>query len=290
MPSPFPCRCGRIRPLITVTCGLAAACFALVAFAETIRLGGPRDIVVAIDDVRDGFSVTVEMLPVTCFDGATNARINRSKAYLYGLAGLAKSLDIDAARLSAFSDVSGVTVKGVQPGVQRYSLVFFVPEAGLDGLENGESGPVSVDGAGASVPAPQASSQLFTCVYDYEMTIGEVQKGYADQVSKVVHGVANGASDDSVEKRAQIAHAALAAIDADARKAFEAAKNAFEEDLRVLSVEKEVLLLKLTKAQGDFEAAKTEALVQMERLVRLAAENSATAEGPTNSNQRQVPK
>lgn len=265
------------------------SCFAGVACAEVIRLGGPRDIVVNVEDVRGGFSVTVEMQPVSCFDAATNARINRSKAGLYGLAGLAKSLDVDAARLSVERNVSGVTVDGVQQGALRYRLVLFVPEASLNVFEDGDSEPVLVGGPGTSESSSQAASQLFTCVHDHEMTIEEVRKSFAEQVSQLMGGAATTASSPSVKKQAEVVRVALNVLDADARKAFSAAQQDIEGDLRLLSVEKEGLSKTLARAQDDFKKIKAEAVEEAENL-SLIVETPASDEGPTNTDDKQVPK
>jgi hypothetical protein len=156
------------------------ACSAGFATAETIRLGGPRDIVVDIDDVQGGFSVVVEMRPVACFDKATNARINRSKACLYGLAGVEKSLAIETGRLAALRNVIGMNVEEVTPAADRYRLRFFVPETEL----HREDAPVSATelGHAADGSSLQASprSELFTCVRDYEMTFEELKRSFCE--------------------------------------------------------------------------------------------------------------
>jgi hypothetical protein len=246
--------------------GCILACSAGFATAETICLGGPRDIVVDIDDVQEGFSVVVEMRPVACFDKATNARINRSKACLYGLAGLEKSLAIETGRLAALRNVIGMNVEEVTPAADRYRLRFFVPETELHREETAVLAEELHHAADESSLEAPPRSELFTCVRDYEMTFEELKRSFCERVDDAVEAASKAASRDTIAEFAGEARRTLAVIDSDAKRAFTAAEKDFTEDLRVLTMEKNSLSKSLASAAANFEAAKAAAYSALELL------------------------
>jgi hypothetical protein len=246
--------------------GCLLACCAGVATAETIRLGGPRDIVVDIDNVNSGFSVVVNMRPVACFDKATNARINRSKAYFYGLAGLEKSLTVKAGGLASLRNITGMTVEELAPTAERYRLRFFVPATELDRKVPAALADESSDSADeASLHAPP-QSQLFTCVHDYEMTFEELKKSFSEGLDDAVGAASKAVGRDNIADIVGEARRSLAAIDSDAKRAFTAVEKDFKEDLRLLTMEKESLAKSLATAAAVFEVAKAAAYSTLESM------------------------
>jgi len=247
-------------------------CFAGVARAEVIRLGGPRDVVVGVEDVRRGFSVTVEMRPVSCFDAATNARINRSKARLYGLTGLGKSLDIDPDRLAAGCNISGVEVDTTPQIAERYRVRFFVPETGID--EPNQPIAVNSDSTAADAPTspPRHPSQLFTCVNDYAITIAELKAAYDERLAEVETKATADGAEALVEEHVKAAGQVLENLNLEAKAAFTAVGQEFATDLRVLTVEKESLEKILTAARTEFDASMDKACARVEAAAQRAAE------------------
>src|SRR5947209_1266583 len=83
--------CRRVLALVIVT-GLMW--FSRLAASEpsALELGGLRKVRTSIAVVADDYRIEVRMLPVTTFDKATNARLNRDKARTFALVALAKHL------------------------------------------------------------------------------------------------------------------------------------------------------------------------------------------------------
>jgi hypothetical protein len=260
-------------------------CLAGVACAETIRLGGPRDIVVYVEDVRGGFSVTVEMRPVSCFDAVTNARINRSKACLYGLAGLGKSLDIEPDRLAAGCGISGVEVDTAPQDGSRYRVRFFVPESGIGGPDHATA--VAADSSNAEVPTspPRPRSQLFTCVDDYATTITELKAAYDDRLAEIETKAIVAVPDALVDEHLKAARQAVAKLDLEAKAALTAAGQEFAADLRVLTIEKESLEKVLAAARAEFDANRHKACARIEAAARRAAEQPAPPSPTSRANE-----
>jgi hypothetical protein len=266
---------------------LIACAIAGLAHAETIRLGGPRDVVVDVEDVKGGFSVVVEMRPVACFNEATNARVNRSKASLYGLAGLAQSLEINPDQVAAGSAVTGVKVHGVQSDGGRYRLRFFVPETAFNGLED-ESGVGKATPLSTPFPstATQKRSQLFTCVDDYVMTIVELKNTYKDRLTAVEQAVGDVSPGERFQDRLVSVPVELTEIDKEAEAAFHAVEQEFKTDLRVLSLEKESLLADLNAARIELAATSNKTRTDLQALATSsAARPTPQPPPPTGSDQ-----
>ena len=275
----------RIASLCVITCGwlvrsdlrwqllaCGLSCFLDVASAEVIRLGGPRDIVVDVEDVRGGFSVTVEMQPVSCFDPATNARINRSKARLYGLAGIGKSLDIAPDRLAAGHDISGVEVDAPQQNGARYRFRLFVPESVIAGQEQPLDGNLNTPAADAATAPDKNRSQLFSCVDDHAKTIEELKAAYNERLAETENNAIDALAGTIAGDHLKTAREALSSLDAEAKEAFKAVEQEFGADLRVLTVEMESLAKLLATARADFEASRKKAYARIEEAAGRAAE------------------
>lgn len=259
-------------------------CFAGDAYAEVVRLGGPRDIVVDVQDVRGGFSVTVEMRPVSCFDPATNARINRAKARLYGLVGLGQSLDIAPDRLAAGRDISGVEVDAAQQTDHRYRFRLFVPESGLVGQGQPRDDPRDTSAARAPANPARNQSQLFTCVDDHAATIEELKATYCEHLAEIEKRAVETLSRTSVGEHLEAARQALATFDTEASAAFKAAEQGFKADLRVLTVEKESLAKVLAAAQADIKARHNKASVSIQEAATRAAKETTPASPAPEAN------
>lgn len=260
-------RCGGLRALGVAT--LAVAYLGNVTLAETIRMGGPRDVLVEVADADGGFAVNVEMRPVACFDQATNARVNRSKACLYGLLGLSKALDIDSGRLSTSRSVSGVAIDTVSADANRYRLRFFVPEAGIGGESQqiGSDGNAEITDTTSAQPAKR--SQLFTCVTDYETTIAGLQTSSAERLSDALKPVQPPV--DPVDKSPDFkgVRVELKSVGNDASIAFAAVGREVHDDLRLLTIEKESLEKLLAEAQRRWNASVAEAFSKVDVVEKL---------------------
>lgn len=168
--------------------------------AEKIAFGGPRGTNVTIKRGAENFVVTVEMTPVACFDGPTNAGVNRTKAQRFALNGFCRSSFGKARKLmtdSLGSDASeamfrGVTIQdaGLQGG--KYVLQLVIPE---NGIQPPPPKPVA--------PKPFArSSPLFTRYGDYEETIDALVRTLNAELARVMDELATAKADKSVIEEA----------------------------------------------------------------------------------------
>lgn len=216
--------------------------------AEVISLGGTRDIVVEVDDVPDGFSVVVAMIPVSCFDAATNERLNRSKARLHGLAGLGKSLDISPELLGVYRGIAGFELEVLQPLNDRYRARFFVPECRIESEASD-----STDSIDAPAFPAGGRSQLFTCVDDHAATIEDLKVIYCERLSEFDEIAVESLSSLSVSNQPESADERLSSLEREADLAFSAAEQEYLADLRVLAFEKASLGKRLVAARAGFE-------------------------------------
>jgi hypothetical protein len=262
--------------------------FAADSFGETIRLGGPRNIVVDVKDERDGFSIIVEMLPVKCFNAATNARLNRSKACFYGLAGLGRSLGVDAADLNLRHDIAAIQVIDVRPDDARYRLRFFLPEHAIRVSQPQKAASKSLGVVDASTCFDRNRSQLFTCVEDYAMTIEQLKDTYNERLSDRMTNAVGTFTSIGIDEQLDSARLAIAEVEAEAKASFEATKREFGQDLRVLALEKRSLATLLEATLAEFDASKQKADAALEAAALGAAKQRPPAAPTANAHESEV--
>jgi len=102
-----------------------------------IELGGLRHVKAKLHSASNEYRITVEMLPVSCFDAATNNQLNRDKAKMYGLQALAKHLS-DKPKIQMV--VSGVEIVGKSSDAKFFTLTLRVPKDGIR-LEESDNKP-----------------------------------------------------------------------------------------------------------------------------------------------------
>jgi hypothetical protein len=130
--------------------------------AATIDLGGPRQVRAVVTTGPEAYAVKVTLLPVRCFDQATNECLSRDLGRQYALQALARHL---SGKKAAELTVSGarVTVAGGQG--KSYSLTLTVPRAGV----HVRAGPPAPQRQG--VEAVAFDADLFTRQRDYFQTL-----------------------------------------------------------------------------------------------------------------------
>src|SRR5205085_1289074 len=112
------------------------------------------------------YVIKVRMLPVQCFDLATNARLNREKARGLALQALAKHLSTKEA--SEFF-VSGVQIETVETDGRFYTLALRVPRDGVS-LVRDRVKPL----ARPAEDRIAFTSELFTRKKDYLNTVDQL--------------------------------------------------------------------------------------------------------------------
>jgi hypothetical protein len=102
--------------------------------AATVELGGLRQVRVKVEQAEGKYLVQARMLPVSAFDAATNARLNRERARQYALTGLARHLAGDSK--AQFEIAGAVVVRTAQEG-KFFTLALSVPRTGVKVLPAG---------------------------------------------------------------------------------------------------------------------------------------------------------
>jgi hypothetical protein len=141
---------------------------------KTIDLGGLRRVQAEVQVEGDDYVVRTRMLPVSCFDAATNARLNRDKAELYSLQGLARYL---SRAKDTHLDVSGARVTATGRAGKFYTLVLRVPRAGVKVVRAGPGRPVAPPAK--AVRRLAFTDSFFTRKRDYLHTLERLAAGLA---------------------------------------------------------------------------------------------------------------
>ncbi len=150
-----------LRIFLAVTLTLAVAGGSAAGEPTAIDLGGPRRATAALSVTATEYVVAVKMFPVSSFDAATNARLNRDKARALALQALAKHLS--GAKAVTLS-VSGAEVEGAGADGKFYALTLRVPRRSVSVVAAGrppeEARPV--EGKAEKVERVDYTSALFT--------------------------------------------------------------------------------------------------------------------------------
>lgn len=176
--------------IAVLTCTLSTVAIGVMAAEEpgvereTIAFGGPRGVRVTIERHAGNFVVATEMTPVSCFDEATNASVNRAKAESYALNGLCgsnfgktKQLSRDTLKSTRADAVfRGIVVEAVGRQGGKYQLRLLIPEGGI------QAGSVP---PGNAKPFDR-SSPLFTRYGDHEATISALERTLVADMAKLV--------------------------------------------------------------------------------------------------------
>lgn len=293
----------------------------LAKSAEVIEFGGPRNVIVRIEDRGADYAVTAAMLPVAAFDKATNALLCRSQAEQFALSGLTKLLSDGAA--AASRSYSGVTAERVDLVDGRYELTLSVPKAGIGPPRQPmpkaaavpkPSEPPSSDepGSNEQEPAAQAGSSnppasgtwrsnaLFTVFDDYAATIETVAQEMIRQVARIgldcdkAAGETLSAPDRPLsEFEARIkackegiggCGGGLDAITERANSAFQQIQIQYRKDLKVMSIERDALDDALGAKQQEF-AERVQAM--HDRLAKARDEMDALLEAARRKGKEQ---
>jgi hypothetical protein len=135
-----------------------------------ITLGGPRQVQAAVSIGPEEYAVEVKLLPVRCFDAATNARLNRDLARRYALQALARHL---SGKKAAEFTVSGARVASAAGDGKLYTLTLRVPRAGVAPAQAGR--PPRPRGEAETVAF---DADLFTRKRDYLQTLDRLAAGW----------------------------------------------------------------------------------------------------------------
>jgi len=250
--------------------------FPVSAAEEVIRIGGVRNVVVAISTSGDDLRIVVDMLAVKVFDSATNKKLNLQKARAFAMHALAKHLALGSA---ARFTVRGLEVLDASTTNNSYRLTLLVPRNGIASKALYREAPekenaneaLSVPAAGKEVAAKErpsipkdeqwmvaeesSAAVLLTRTADYLDTLNRLRKGMLEELSTAQDKLREqdefySAIADIEERLDGVSESMFADIDADnLLLAFE------QQELRE-AVEKQraKLLQTLRAAVGQFDA------------------------------------
>ena len=94
--------------------------------AKTIELGGPRKVITQVAQKGERFEVAVGMLAVSCFDPATNKRLNREKAIRYVHLAITQYLGLEG-KASSQLTLSGLSTQSTSLDKNRFNLTVVFP-------------------------------------------------------------------------------------------------------------------------------------------------------------------
>lgn len=144
----------------------------------TVDLGGLRQAKAALTVLDSDYRIKVRMLPVSCFDSGTNARLNRDKARRLALQALAKHL---SGKKSVELTVSGAQVEKFGTDGKFYTLSLRVPRDGVSMVrEAGEPPPA----ARKDRERVAFNDDLFTRKHDYTDSLEKLAGSLSSELEK----------------------------------------------------------------------------------------------------------
>jgi hypothetical protein len=219
----------------------------------TIDLGGLRH-VQAVVSLEDGqYTVRVRMLPVTCFDAVTNARVNRDKGEGYAFQALARHL---SAEKSVQMEVSGARVAATGRDGKFFTLTLQVPRTGVKLLREGEA-PANAPRSGV-VQRVAFDAPFFTRKRDYLHTAEWLAAG----LNADLRAAESKAGPD--EKRQAAFALAVAELEERGDDLFQKLRSEVEEDKLLLAVEREEVLGDLARRQAAWLEALRKAVARQQ--------------------------
>jgi hypothetical protein len=156
--------------------------------AATVDLGGPRQARAVVTAGPEEYEVKVTLLPVRCFDKATNDRVSRDLARQYALQALARHL---AGRKAAELTVSGARVTAAGGEGKSYALTLTVPRAGVQVRGDPPAPP-----RGGAV-AVAFDAELFTRKRDYLQTLDRLAAHLAADLEALQEKTAGPGKDEA---------------------------------------------------------------------------------------------
>lgn len=232
--------------------GLTLTQFGHVSAADvtsTIDLGGLRQAKAVLTITDTEYVIKVRMLPVQCFDAATNARLNREKARELALQALAKHL---SEKEAVEFTVSGIQIEKVGTEGKFYTQNLRVPRTGVSVVRDEEKPPVK-----KGEDRVAFTSELFTRKRDYLNTLDNLTAALACDVQK------------AEDKAGESFNLAIAELKEQGLKNLEGIGKEIKEDLLLLSVEQEEL-------NDALDKAKTRMLGQFKEAVKKQAAKEKT--------------
>ena len=151
-----------------------------------MQLGGPRKPKVTVTEEGDDYVAEVRFLPVTGFDPATNAKLNRGKGRDYALRGLAAHITGKKNSLLTLSE-SEITKSGLDDNV--FKLTFRISKSNVrlqqdDGEEVEVHSPEVPGGRRKKQSSLPARSALFTRRDDILDTLDRLHEHYTSEAER----------------------------------------------------------------------------------------------------------
>lgn len=214
----------------------------------TINLGGLRQVKAVLTTTDGEYVIKVCMLPVDCFDSATNARLNREKAQELAFQALARHL---TGKEPVEFAMSGAQVDQVGTEGKSYVLSLRVPRRGITVVRQGDPRHEK--------PKPEEvrvafSSDLLTRKRDYQHTLDKLAQGFRADLCATEEKAKDRKNDDDF-------FIAIAEIEERGVTDFGRLVEKVKEDMLLLTLEKEDLA-------GAIEARKAKLLEQLKDAVK----------------------
>jgi hypothetical protein len=211
----------------------------------TIDLKGLRQVRVEVEQVEGRYMLHTRMLPVSAFDEATNARLNRDRAQQYALTGLARHLAKD--RKSQF-EIAGARVVRTGRDGKFYTLTLSVPTAGVKRSEERRPVPL-VPAPGKPVRVDPFTAPFFTLKNDHLLTLAQIASGLAVDLREAGKKV----SKDTSSIQAFLIRATE--LEEQGDRCFDKVHTEVKEDRLLLKLESEEILAELERQRKAWRQA-----------------------------------
>lgn len=147
---------------------------------KDIDLGGPRKVTVTITLDGDDYLLRTRMLPVSCFDDTTNARLNQQQGRLLALGALGRAL---GEKKNVELTVSGARIVEQERDGKFYVLRLRVPRTGIALVQT--SKPAATPTA-KKVERVAPISDLLTRKRDHEVTLERLVENLRADLAEAV--------------------------------------------------------------------------------------------------------
>jgi hypothetical protein len=115
-----------VKSVLSLVVFLSTPCVAQDSLVESFYLGGPRKVVAQVTQEGERIEIAVDMLPISCFDAATNKKLNREKAIRYVHLAFAEYLGVAGRQVSSLK-LAEMSVRSENFDKKRFKFIVVLP-------------------------------------------------------------------------------------------------------------------------------------------------------------------
>jgi hypothetical protein len=211
----------------------------------TFELERLRQVRVEVEQSQGNYLLHARMLPVSAFDEATNARLNRDRARQCALMGLARHL---AGGGKAQFEVAGARVVRTGRQGKLYTLTLSAPQAGVKRVEGRGALPLLHE-PGKPVRLDPFAASFFTRKSDHLLTLAQIAFALAEDLREASKKVGK----DAPSARAFLLR--VAELEERADRCFDKVRAEVKGNRLLLELESEEVLAELKRQREAWRQA-----------------------------------